>query len=1729
MKKVVAGIIIMWLMVIGAIAFATVVPFAGNEYVADLESELTPTLGTERSRAYTRDTKKVFLKSGGTWTSLGGGSVSSSGVMSVLSGTNILVTGTSTTPIINTTPFPFSYITGSVGPNQLPDLSTRYSLTTHQHGALYINVRNETGSTIPALRAVTPTGGFNNYPLVQLASNTSITYHLPIGVTMSAISDQATGSIIQSGILSGVNTNAWAVGTKLYLSTGGVLTSNPEPQGQIIFMGQVMVQDNNGSILLYDDKGTDYVSTASGQDAEIRLGDNAGVNKLLIENYNDQTVASIDSLGNIVGTIPALNSHIANTSNPHQTSINNLGGVDTTGAITGETLVYDLLLNKWTPQQISIPVSAGAAVTYYLNDDDSDIFGYEVLHSQPTTSAEVQEFQVVSSGTGSLLIDPYATGSEGLGRNLIEGGLWQFDTYSSVSNILGQASIGINVYSRNTSSVETLLFSTSTGTIYDLDPALYSVDVVQPAFGVNYTDRIVVKYYAMTTGPTVTVSFYHGGIVHYSHLHTPMSTTHNQQPGLQGGISGTPGEYYHLSAAQYTAATTTATDGIAGLYAPSLVSTQISNSATANDWKTGSQVSALISGQLGTYSGTTNLVTAGSLSVTDIRSYSTGSFNKVTVNAIVSANAPTFNGGSLTSMTYSQLTGTPTWNQNTTGTSANVSGTPALPNGTTATTQASGDNSTKLATTLYVASQIGTQITSSATANDWKTGSQIASLISGQLGTYTGSTTIVTAGSLSVTDIRSYSTGSFNKVTANAIVSVASPTFSISGTAALANGLTATPTWNQNTTGTSAGLASSYAVVSASTDSFSPSTDFNVNLSSGTFRVMDNSSQKIVYNADTTTFSSALTVNSKQVDLQAGSAVARMANSKFNMTMGIAGNSTMNVSTPLSTSAICLESTSGAHGCQAKRDGVVLGVPSNFNPAESLSPLMAESSFETSSYAYIANGATSAGTLTTNNIVVTSTTSSLQGSYGTGDPISVLNYAYATPSPTNNVTISGSGITSNGTTSFATSQAGNFIATIAGYVSNATITNDQQGSIFQNATTRYISTSGSNTTYNSMLSNAKYQIGAGISHLGEINLFNAQAIRNNSAALDDSGSLQTMRAHKIAYGHKNLNASSSPTTTTFQGIYIKPFIQKGSIGNMYDIYLDTVGTGGTITGQHYPIYSATSDTSFFFGPVQASIYGSVTGTASNATRAWEADTLSVAGSPGDCLKSGGSGSVYAGSCSSISAYGTIQNAGSPLTQRTTLNFTGAGVSCSDVSSVSTCTIPGGGGTSYNDTIVTGGTTSLTQRPGFNLVWPLSAVDNSSTGRTDISYNYDYDDFRPDPNMLGNAALNNLVLTSNTTGTLLTHTTSTWGSGMLKLSSGVLGTAAPGTDYAPATSGSSILKGSGAGGFSNAVASDVNALYTASTFSANTLFTSSTVTNQGNLWMPGLNTAITMSAVSAEPTVITTNNAKIYSALFAGSVAELKTAMTSTYGHFMGHVRGLTKQATWSPTGNTATLPVVDAFTAPTATGSATSRAVATTNLFTRAKRLGYVSTANANNMAGYASAAIQWTVGDGQGAGGFTFIGRAGVSDASAVGTGTFFLGMSGATTVPVGTTTDPGTLTNVIGLCNGTGDSNLKICYGGSAAQTKIDLGANFPKNTASVDMYELTLFAPSTSNNTVYYHVKRLGTLFEAFGTLTGTAGTVLPASTTFIGPTAWRGNGSTATAVGIDIQSIFMETDF
>ena len=233
-----------------------------------------------------------------------------------------------------------------------------------------------------------------------------------------------------------------------------------------------------------------------------------------------------------------------------------------------------------------------------------------------------------------------------------------------------------------------------------------------------------------------------------------------------------------------------------------------------------------------------------------------------------------------------------------------------------------------------------------------------------------------------------------------------------------------------------------------------------------------------------------------------------------------------------------------------------------------------------------------------------------------------------------------------------------------------------------------------------------------------------------------------------------------------------------------------------------------------------------------------------------------------------------------------------------------------------------------------------------------------------------------------------------------------------------------------------------------------------------------------------------------------------------------------KLAWWSPSGNSSTVPAVQGMVAPTVLGTGSLRNVGTTNRATRMRRLGYVSAATAAAFAGHHAPAAQFTIGTGSGDGGFTYVTRFIVSDAALVSGARMFIGLRNAITTP--TNVESNTLVNAIGVAALSTSGNLQIVYGGSTAQTAIDLGANFPANTLSADAYEVKLFA-SSGNQTIGYRVERLNTGDVATGTLSGTVGTQVPAATTFLGHTAYRTNNATLLAVGLDIVNVYIETEY
>lgn len=232
--------------------------------------------------------------------------------------------------------------------------------------------------------------------------------------------------------------------------------------------------------------------------------------------------------------------------------------------------------------------------------------------------------------------------------------------------------------------------------------------------------------------------------------------------------------------------------------------------------------------------------------------------------------------------------------------------------------------------------------------------------------------------------------------------------------------------------------------------------------------------------------------------------------------------------------------------------------------------------------------------------------------------------------------------------------------------------------------------------------------------------------------------------------------------------------------------------------------------------------------------------------------------------------------------------------------------------------------------------------------------------------------------------------------------------------------------------------------------------------------------------------------------------------------------GRNKVVRWNPIGNANTTPIADGLVAPTVTGTGTARNVATTNMLTWMKRLGYVSAAGAGSSAGPRSTALQFGLGNGAGIGGFTYVCRFGISDAATVANSRFFVGLIGSGAV-IGNV-NPSTLTNFFGVGCDNGATSMSMMWNdGAGAATTSALGANFPSQTLSADVYELTMFSAPNSG-VVGWRVERLNTGDVASGTISSD----LPAGNQLLAPQIWRNNGATALAVGIDLVGLYIETD-
>lgn len=262
----------------------------------------------------------------------------------------------------------------------------------------------------------------------------------------------------------------------------------------------------------------------------------------------------------------------------------------------------------------------------------------------------------------------------------------------------------------------------------------------------------------------------------------------------------------------------------------------------------------------------------------------------------------------------------------------------------------------------------------------------------------------------------------------------------------------------------------------------------------------------------------------------------------------------------------------------------------------------------------------------------------------------------------------------------------------------------------------------------------------------------------------------------------------------------------------------------------------------------------------------------------------------------------------------------------------------------------------------------------------------------------------------------------------------------------------------------------------------------------------------------------TDNIAIYGQKRAGRMLLTQMGPTGLDTSLQPNLGG-NKIGLWLPPGNANSVPGIFGIGTFTAVGTATARTAASTNFATRMLRLGYVSAATAGALTSIRESQNKYTVGAGDGFGGFYYRLRFIPSNAATVAGDRFFAGLSNSTAAA--TNVEPNTLLNSIGICKLSTSNNLHVYSAAGTATTAVDLGVDYPGNTLSADAYEFCMFSNSTGS--VQWEVFKLGTALKTSGTFA-----TQPSNTTFLGHQIWKTNNATALAVGFDICSIYIETD-
>ena len=218
---------------------------------------------------------------------------------------------------------------------------------------LQFTALNSTGSSI-AKGAAVYVSGHTTETQVAPADNTSASTMPAFGITADAIANGATGTVIISGEVSGINTSSFSDGDELYVGTGGALTAT-KPTGTALIqkVAKVTKAAASGEILV---TGAGRVNDLPNlPDGNIWIGDSSGVPQ-------DKTLTAGT---NVTITEDATTVTIAASGAGGASDLDGLSDV----TITGTPGAGELLINNATTGQfVNATLTAGSNVTITEGD-----------------------------------------------------------------------------------------------------------------------------------------------------------------------------------------------------------------------------------------------------------------------------------------------------------------------------------------------------------------------------------------------------------------------------------------------------------------------------------------------------------------------------------------------------------------------------------------------------------------------------------------------------------------------------------------------------------------------------------------------------------------------------------------------------------------------------------------------------------------------------------------------------------------------------------------------------------------------------------------------------------------------------------------------------------------------------------------------------------------------------------------------------------------------------------------------------------------------------------------------------------------------------------------------------------------------------------------------------------------------------------------------------------------